>query len=181
MAAGLRQFLSTHPRKDATERRQSALDGRLVSIHASPQGCDPSRLPFRSFYAGFNPRIPARMRQERGGLDQPRLHRFNPRIPARMRLGGLGGARCPEGVSIHASPQGCDAWPSTTAPTSASFNPRIPARMRLRRHLMPAWEGCVSIHASPQGCDLAAGARAPGIFGFNPRIPPRMRLLHLVI
>ena len=81
-------------------------DSVCISIHASRMGCDCGRCRLRGFACHFNPRIPYGMRRD--ALDLLRLtHDFNPRIPYGMR-----------------------PTRARTGPHSRYFNPRIPYGMR---------------------------------------------------
>ena len=51
-------FQSTHPVRGATESDQHARLGRVISIHAPREGCDPPQSPRSRSRSNFNPRTP---------------------------------------------------------------------------------------------------------------------------
>ncbi|PRX55989.1 hypothetical protein B0G52_1382 [Cohnella sp. SGD-V74] len=107
-------FQSTHPARDATDRRH-------VVIRLAPD---------------FNPRIPRGMRQPPCRPVLPSVL-FQSTHPARDATVHVRLIERTLFISIHASREGCDISSGRTASRAKNFNPRIPRGMRLSPSFRP--------------------------------------------
>ena len=133
-AAMGKQFQSTHSLRSAT--RLSALSSLLwrVSIHALLAECD-SGFPFNSEdNAGFNPRTPCGVRQDKG---QKAIAVFV--------------------VSIHALLAECDPCMTRKQGNVICFNPRTPCGVRLTTCILSAY------HSMFQSTHSLRSATAPNL------------------
>ncbi len=148
-----------------------------ISIHASREGSDLSRLRRNHDRGNFNPRfprgkrpvivyklnrfsrfqstLPAREATHRPALFLHRSRYFNPRFPRGKRRGYIILFDLPLDISIHASREGSDYWRPKIRDGKDYFNPRFPRGKRPRR--LP-----------PSRMDLT---------DFNPRFPRGKRQL----